>query len=108
MDTYDNILKTGDQKPNVVAGDPNSILLKVIEGTPIPDPKNPTQQLIRTMPPNNQLNANIVNVFKLWVLAGMPKTADEAAKATPAAVSAATPTTEAEGPAHPSNAGWTW
>ncbi len=105
MDTYDNILKTGDQKPNVVAGDPDSTLLKVVEGTPIPDPKDPTQQLIRAMPPNHQLNANIVNVFKLWVLAGMPKTADQAAQSTPPAVSAATPTSEAEGPAHPSNPG---
>ena len=80
MDSYDNILKTGDQKPNVTAGDPNSILLKVIEGTPIPDPKNPGQTLIRSMPPNSNLKANIVSVIKLWVMAGMPKTAQDAAK----------------------------
>jgi mono/diheme cytochrome c family protein len=104
MDTYENILNTGDQKPNVVAGDPDSTLLKVVEGTPIPDPKDPTQQLIRAMPPNHQLNANIVNVFKLWVLAGMPRTADDAAKSTPPAP-VATPTAEPEGPAHPSNPG---
>lgn len=106
MNTYDNILKTGDQKPVVVAGDSNSILLKVVEGTPIPDPKNPNQTLIRNMPPNHQLNANIVNIFKLWVMAAMPKTAEEAANfQTPTASAKATPTTEAEGPAHPSNAG---
>jgi mono/diheme cytochrome c family protein len=95
MDTYDNILKTGDQKPNVEAGDSNSVLLKVIQGTPILDPKNPTQQLIRTMPPNHQLNANIVNIFKLWIMAGMPETAQDAGKLsvtpTPTAGPAGTP-----------------
>ena len=102
MDTYDNILKTGDQKPNVVAGDSNSIFLKVIQGTPIPDPKDPTQQLIRAMPPNRQLNANIVNVFKLWIMSGMPKTAQDAAKlsVTPTpAVPAGTPASAAQAPA---------
>jgi mono/diheme cytochrome c family protein len=95
MDTYDDILKTGDQKPNVTAGDADSILLKVIQGTPIPDPKDPGQQLIRTMPPNRQLNANIVNIFKLWIMAGMPQTAQDAAKLsvppTPTAGPAGTP-----------------
>lgn len=95
MDTYENILQTGDQKPNVIAGDPESILLKVVQGTPIPDPKNPGQQLIRTMPPNHQLNANIVDIFKLWITSGMPKTAQDAAQlsVTPAPVTPpATPT----------------
>lgn len=100
MDTYDNILKSGDQKPNITAGDSDSILLKVIQGTPIPDPKDPTQQLIRTMPPNHQLNANIVDLFKLWIMAGMPQTAQDAAKlsvppaptAGPAGAPAVTPT----------------
>jgi mono/diheme cytochrome c family protein len=91
MDTYENILKTGDQKPNVVAGDSNSILLKVVEGTPIPDPKNPGQQLIRTMPPNHQLNANIVDLFKLWIMAGMPETVQDAAKLSVAPSSTASP-----------------
>jgi mono/diheme cytochrome c family protein len=106
MNTYDNIIKSGDQKPVVVAGDPDSILLKVVEGTSIPDPKDPNQTLIRTMPPNHQLNPDIVKIFKLWVVAGMPKTADEAANfQAPTALPNITPTTEAEGPAHPSNAG---
>jgi mono/diheme cytochrome c family protein len=91
MDTYDNILKSGDQKPNVTAGDSNSILLKVIQGTPIPDPKNPGQQLIRTMPPNHLLNANIVDIFKLWIMAGMPQTAQDAAKLSVTPTPAASP-----------------
>jgi mono/diheme cytochrome c family protein len=95
MDTYDDILKTGDQAPNVVAGDENSILLKVIEGTPIPDPRNPTQTLIRAMPPNGHLSPDIINVFKLWIMNGMPQTAEDAAKLsvtpTPATAPAGTP-----------------
>ncbi len=105
MDTYDNLLTTGDQAPNVTAADPNSILVKVVEGQTIPDPKDPTKTLIRSMPPNHPLNADIVNIFKLWVLSGMPKTADDAAKVTPPAVAGTTPTPEPEGPPHPSNAG---
>ena len=106
MDTYDHILKSGDQAPNIVAGDPNSILLKVIEGAPILDPKDSSQQLITAMPPSQKLPDNIINVFKLWVLAGMPKTADDASHASlQGSPAASTPTGEPEGPAHPSNPG---
>lgn len=95
MDTYDNIMNSGDQAPNIKAGDENSILLQVIQGTAIPDPKNPALTLIRAMPPNGHLNPDIIKVFKLWIMNGMPQTADEAAKLsvtpTPAAGSAATP-----------------
>ena len=52
MDTYENILKTGDNAPNVTAGDANSPLLVVIQGTPIPDPDDPSKNLVNTMPPN--------------------------------------------------------
>ncbi len=97
MDTYDDILKTGDQAPNVTAGDENSTLLKVIEGTPIPDPKDPTQTLIRAMPPNGHMSPDIINVFKLWIMNGMPQTAEDAAKLsvtpTPGAGSTGTPAT---------------
>ena len=100
MDSYDNILKTGDQAPNLTAGDENSILLKIIQGASIPDPKNPTQTLIRTMPPNGHLKPDIINVFKLWILNGMPQTAADAAKlsvtptptTSPAGTPAVTPT----------------
>jgi len=81
MDSYDNILHSGDNKDhNVLAGDPSSYLLQVIQGHEIPDPKDPTKVAIRTMPPNRQLKPNIVDVFVRWVLNGMPRTAEEAAK----------------------------
>jgi mono/diheme cytochrome c family protein len=60
------------------------------------------------MPPNQKLSANIIDVFNRWVLAGMPKTADDASKAAlQTASNASTPTAEPEGPAHPSNPGGT-
>ena len=81
MTTYDDILKTGDDAPNVKAGDAQSPLLVVIQGTPIPDPNDPTKILVNTMPPNRALKADIIDVFKRWIMAGMPQTAADAASA---------------------------
>ncbi len=80
MDSYDNILHSGDQKDqNIIAGDANSYLLQVIQGHSIPDPKDPTKTLIRQMPPNGKLQSNVVDAFIRWIMAGMPQTAAEAA-----------------------------
>jgi mono/diheme cytochrome c family protein len=79
MDTYDNMINSGDEAPNMEAGDLESILLKTIHGTPIPDPDDPTKALITQMPPNKLLKDNIVDVFVRWVMAGMPNTAADAA-----------------------------
>lgn len=94
MSSYDEILTTGDNKDkNVLAGDPNGYLLQVIQGHAIPDPKDPTKELIRTMPPTAKLKPNIIDVFVRWIMAGMPKTAADAAKlfATPTPGAAVTP-----------------
>ncbi len=81
MDSYANILHTGDNKDkDVVAGDPNSYLLQVIQGHPIPDPKNPSKDLIRKMPPNGQLQPSVIDAFVRWIMAGMPQTAADAAQ----------------------------
>jgi mono/diheme cytochrome c family protein len=79
MDTYDNIVHSGDEAPVVTGGDAESILLKVIQGTPIPEPSDPGKTLINQMPPNKLLKADIVDVFKRWVMAGMPNGAADAA-----------------------------
>ena len=79
MDTYDNILKTGDNAPSLTKGDANSQLMQVIEGTTIMDPAAPNTILINSMPPNTKLKADIIDVFKRWIMAGMPKTAPDAA-----------------------------
>ena len=96
MDLYVDILHTGDHKANdVVANNASSYLLRVIQGYPIPDPNNPSQTLIRAMPPNGHLSPDIIVVFTRWIMNGMPQTAADAAKLsvmpTPGAGSAGTP-----------------
>jgi mono/diheme cytochrome c family protein len=92
MDTYENLLKTGDNAPSLTAGDPNSPLLIVIQGTPIPDPDDPSKTLVNKMPPKSDLKPNIIEVFKRWIDAGMPQTAaDAAALPTPTPAPTATP-----------------
>jgi hypothetical protein len=92
MDSYDNIIKTGDDAPNVTKGDAKSPLLVVIEGTSIPDPANPGTTLVNPMPPNKALKPEIVDVFKRWIMAGMPNTSsDAAALPTSAPLPTATP-----------------
>ena len=81
MTTYDEILTTGEHKDqNVLAGDPNGYLLQVIQGTPIPDPKDPSKDLIGVMPPKGHLKSDVVDALIRWIMNGMPKTAEEAAK----------------------------
>jgi mono/diheme cytochrome c family protein len=98
MTSYEEILTTGDNKDHdIIAGDPNSYLLQVIQGHPIPDPQDPSKEMIRKMPPNSTLKPNVVDVFIRWVMNGMPKTAEDAAKlfvapTTPTAEPVTTPT----------------
>ena len=81
MTSYDEMLTTGDNKDqNIIAGDENSYLLQVIQGHAIPDPKDPSKEMIRTMPPNRALKPNVADVFIRWIMNGMPKTAEDAAK----------------------------
>ena len=81
MTTYEEILSTGDNKDhNIIAGDPNSYLLQVIQETPIMDPQDPATKLIGVMPPNRALKPNVVDVFVRWIMHGMPKSAEDAAK----------------------------
>ena len=81
MTSYQEILTTGDHKDkDVIAGDANSYLLQVIQGHAIPDPNDPSKTVIRSMPPNSQLKPDVVDAFMRWVMAGMPQTAQDAAK----------------------------
>ena len=93
MTSYEEMLDTGDNKDHdIIAGDENSYLLQVIQGHAIPDPKNPGKELIRTMPPNGHLKPDLVDAFLRWVMNGMPKTAEEAAKLFTPPTPKATPT----------------
>ena len=80
MTSYEEILTTGDNaEKNIIPGDETSYLLQVIQEQPIMDPEKPDEEMIRVMPLTNPLKPNVVNVFKLWIMNGMPQTAEDAA-----------------------------
>ena len=77
MTTYEEILTTGDNADrNIVAGDVNSFFLLVIQGHPI---EEDGEEIIGVMPPKSTLKPNYVDAFIRWILAGMPRTAQDAA-----------------------------
>ena len=79
MTTYEEILTSGDNKDhNIIAGDMESYLLQVIQETPILDESG--EEIIGVMPPNRPLKPNVVDVFIRWIMNGMPRTAEDAAK----------------------------
>jgi mono/diheme cytochrome c family protein len=86
MTSYQEILTTGDNTgKNIIKGDENSYLLQVIQEHAIMNPDKPDEELIGTMPPNKALKPDVVNVFKLWIMNGMPQTQEDAAALSPVA-----------------------
>jgi mono/diheme cytochrome c family protein len=84
MTTYEEMLTTGDNvEHNITAGSMDSYLLQVIQEMPIMNPEKPDEKLIGVMPPSRALKPNVVDVFIRWVMNGMPKTAEDAAKLFP-------------------------
>ncbi len=82
MDNYEDLLNGGDNAPNIVAGDMNSILLQVIQGNEV----NGQTGLIHVMPPSGKpLKDEYIDMFIRWVEAGMPNTAADAAALSTAA-----------------------
>ncbi len=81
LTSYDEMLNTGDNAPVMTAGDPQSLLLQLITGHAGIDPK--TGNAIRQMPPTKLLDQQYIDMLTRWVLAGMPKTSEDAAKANP-------------------------
>jgi quinol---cytochrome c reductase cytochrome c subunit, bacillus type len=80
MDNYENTIKTGDHTPDLIAGDLlcNTMqMLNRVEGLEAGNP----------MPPTKALPPELVEIYKQWILAGMPNTAADAA-----AITAPTPT----------------
>jgi mono/diheme cytochrome c family protein len=72
MDSYANILTSGDNaEMNVVAGDMNSYLIETIQHQAILDETG--SEIIGVMPPTRQLKQDIIDVFILWVMNGMPE-----------------------------------
>ncbi len=95
MTSYEEMLTTGDNAPLITAGDPDSLMLKLINGEEGLDPV--TGKTIRQMPPTKLLDPKYVDMLTRWVMAGMPQTAEEAAALAPTA----TPTPTGQSPAAP-------
>jgi menaquinol-cytochrome c reductase cytochrome b/c subunit len=74
MEDYNGIMTSGDHAPNVIAGDLNSNLIRMIHREDI-DAGGP-------MPPTRALKPELVTLFEQWVLGGAPQTAEQAAQAT--------------------------
>ncbi|MGB8214812.1 MAG: c-type cytochrome [Anaerolineales bacterium] len=78
LTSYNNMLNTGDNNPVIAAGDPQSLLLRLINGQTGVDPK--TGQAISQMPPSKLLDPQYIDMLTRWIMAGMPETAQDAAK----------------------------
>ena len=79
MTTYQEIMESGENYPNVVAGDINSILLKSIRREEMPglDPE------VGPMPPTKALKPELIEILERWVMGGAPNTAAEAEALSP-------------------------
>ena len=91
MGEYVDILKTGDNAPNVIAGDLNSNLILMLHREEI-DAGGP-------MPPSKPLRDDWINIWERWVLAGMPENPEDVATPEPTLVE--TPETQVDALATP-------
>ena len=92
MSTYDEVMTTGDNAPNnVIPGDLNSILIRVINREDLKDLEFP----VGPMPPTKALKPELIDIFTRWVMGGAPNTAAEAAEKSPPAGGAPTAGTPA-------------
>ena len=75
MDNYEDTIKTGDHTPDLVAGDLMCNTMQMLSRVEGLEAGNP-------MPPTKALPPELVEIYKQWILAGMPNTAADAAKIT--------------------------
>jgi mono/diheme cytochrome c family protein len=69
MQTYDDVINSGDNSPNLIEGDLGSNLIQMINREEI-DAGGP-------MPPTKDLKPEWIDALERWVLAGMPATAED-------------------------------
>ncbi len=69
MGTYQEILTSGDNTPVLVAGDPHSLMLRLLRREEVTEIKD-----LNPMPPSRPLRPEWVEIFERWVAAGMPET----------------------------------
>ena len=91
MSTYQEVTTSGDHAPNVKPGDLNSNMILMLERQKI-EAGNP-------MPPTKPLPPELVEMFKRWVMGGLPETQEQAAAASPAGGAAPTQAPAAQTPA---------
>ena len=79
MQTYQEILSTGDNAGNnIISGNPDdSYLILTMLRESIYD--NAGNEIIGPMPPTKAIDEEYINMFRLWILHGMPETAQDAA-----------------------------
>jgi mono/diheme cytochrome c family protein len=93
MQTYEEILTTGDNAPNnIISGDPDaSYIIRTMLRESIFDAAG--NEIIGPMPPTKAIDQEYIVMFQKWILAGMPQTAEEAAAlSTPAGAALPEPT----------------
>lgn len=89
MTTYDEMMESGANAPNVIPGDLESILILTLyrEELDYLDPQT------GPMPPTKALKPELVEIFERWIMGGAPNTSAEA--------EALRPTPESTQPAYP-------
>ena len=88
MGAYEDMLNTGDNTPAMKAGDMNSIMIQVINGTEIKDDKG--EVIIHQMPQTKLLKPEYIDMLTRWIMAGMPNTTTEAQTLSATAATAVT------------------
>lgn len=80
MGSYEEMIKTGHNAPNIIAADMESILLQTIHGNEVEGkPVDGQEAVIDKMPPKSDLSEEFIALFELWIENGMPETAEDAA-----------------------------
>lgn len=87
MGSYREILDSGDNAPVLVAGDANSLLLRLLRREEVIEIKD-----LNPMPPSRPLKPEWVEIFERWVAAGMPETPVPATSSAPPAPTPVEPT----------------
>jgi len=75
MGNYDEVINSGDNTPDIIAGDMTSNMMRMLNREKI-DAGNP-------MPPTKPLKPELVAIIQNWIMNGMPQTAEQAAAITP-------------------------
>src|SRR3972149_1728464 len=70
MGSYDEIMASGDHTPNIIPGDVNSNIIRMLHREEI--------EAGGPMPPSKALKPELITILELWVMAGAPQTAADA------------------------------